>query len=209
MCPSLVSRVETGSSDLSVLHATSDSSSPTPELVSQVLLSISTECYEPDRKGRVHVSGIPDDSCDDSVLQNSCTVDAMEPDLAPEVINNDGDQLVFVTPATVNNRRVHVYNSCYAGTCSCLHVLEGERAQLKPCRFATLIFQQDFFLSNLFENLVDGVPIVDSEPDTYICENYRSILDDSSAEKMTAIVKSELDEGMIAKAMVPPHCIHA
>lgn len=62
---------------------------------------------------------------------------------------------------------------------------------------------------DLFQKLVDGVPIVNSEPEPYVCSNYKSILEPENMAKMDKIVKSEVSEGMISLAGKPPTCVHA
>lgn len=147
--------IEAEPSDSSLLPSADDVGSPRPAVAAQVLFPS-------------YLKGKSDN------LSSNATAVASSGETSP---NRTGsaftttddvythDKLVFVTPPTADNRRIHVFASCYAGVCKCVHILEGERAQLKPCRFAALIFTSDGSaepdLWCLFEKLVDGFPIVD------------------------------------------------
>lgn len=56
---------------------------------------------------------------------------------------------------------------------------------------------------------VDCVPIVDSIPAPYICENFKSILEPTCKVKMDGIVRRELADECISRVAFTPHCIHA
>ena len=50
---------------------------------------------------------------------------------------SNGANIVF-TFISEGGVTVKVYDACSNGTCNCFHVIGGEQAQLKPCRFAYL-----------------------------------------------------------------------
>lgn len=122
-------------------------------------------------------------------------------------------RLIFDTPPSPDGRVISVYESCYSGQCDCVHMLDGVPSQLKPCRFATLMFQDGLFVKacyeRLFYRLVDGFPVVDSEVEPYCCDNYKSIMDPVAKSKMDKIIASEMDEDMVSLVNYQPACVHA
>ena len=72
---------------------------------------------------------------------------------------SNGPKVVF-TFVSEGGVTVTVYDACVNGTCSCSHVIGGEPAQLKPCRFlylyslATAEGKNHF--SPLMSSIVDG-----------------------------------------------------
>lgn len=126
----------------------------------------------------------------------------------------DENVLLFTTPATDAGRSVQVFTRCVDGSCDCSPLLEGEPYQLKPCRFASLIFHSSGVIidSNdweLFCYIVDGFPVVDEDVDPNLCKNYKSALDPIAAVKMSKIVQNELSEGMVSEVFSEPNCVHA
>lgn len=120
----------------------------------------------------------------------------------------------FSTPPSPDGRSVKVSSECRLGLCTCSHQLNGVKYQLKPCRFAALMFNQGKFLrpedKTLFHYIIDGFPIIDDViTDAYECENYKSILLPECKEAMNKIIQKELSENMISFASEKPVCIHA
>lgn len=129
-------------------------------------------------------------------------------------IVQDPNVLLFRTPVTEAGRSLDVYVKCIDGSCDCRPLLDGEPYQLKPCRFASLMFHNDGTLRDdnywkLFSYIVDGFPVIDEEIEPYVCNNYGSVLEPSAATKMSKIVQSELDEGMVSEVYELPTCVHA
>ena len=109
-------------------------------------------------------------------------------------------------------RTVEVFTSCVKGSCNCEFILEGVKSQLKPCRFASLIFANNDLTdkySELFGYIVDGFPIVDSPVDTYECQHYLSITSSDVKPLMDIIIRKELSEGAISIVNDKPHCVHS
>ena len=108
---------------------------------------------------------------------------------------------------------VDVYEDCSKGKCTCAYFIGGVKSQLKPCRFASIILNNDYGLEDKYLELLwgitDGFPIVDSPPETYECENYKSITAPGPYDKMSKILMKELAEGFVTKVECKPICIHA
>lgn len=122
--------------------------------------------------------------------------------------------LMFSSPATPKGTVVNVYDDCYSGSCQCIHKLAGHELQIKPCRVASVMFDNDSSCSDdewkLFVGLTDGFDIVESETiPEYDCSNYNSILLPEYKVKMDRIISSELANGMLSEVTEKPHCIHA
>lgn len=119
--------------------------------------------------------------------------------------------MVVVTPKSSKGVTVNVYKDCIDGKCSCKYVLGGNVTQLKPCRFASLIYvgreptQNELFL---FESIIHGVDTVSSDVQSYECGNYNSILSPENKGKMDDIVNSELANGYLSVAKSKPLCVH-
>lgn len=125
---------------------------------------------------------------------------------------NSRDSLVLSTPKSSKDVSINVYKSCVNGTCDCIYSLGGNITQLKPCRFAALIFvdrvpSQEEVL--VFEAVLHGVDIVSSDVQSYECCNYNSILSAENKPRMDEIIKSELENGYLSVAEGKPHCVHA
>ena len=124
-----------------------------------------------------------------------------------------GDFVVFTAPITESGNCVDVFNSCYTGTCTCVHVLGGVISQLLPCRFASHMFKDNVVVKpeywNIFQGITDGYKVVDSEVASYRCSNYSSILIPEAKNVMDGIIARELEEGMISISHTTPTCIHS
>ena len=85
--------------------------------------------------------------------------------------------------------------------------------QLKPCRFASLMYVEKVVRASdrlsLLWSVTDGFPIVQGEIPSYTCENYKSILEPDSKKQMDVINRKELEKGIISISKVKPHCIHS
>ena len=112
-----------------------------------------------------------------------------------------------------DGRVVTVSSECAEGKCFCVYMLDGVRNQLKPCRFANVLLTSgEDFKSRYLHVLwfvMDGVPIVDEQPEPYRCENYASITCSENKVKMDQIVDKELAEGMISVSSQEPICVHS
>lgn len=131
-----------------------------------------------------------------------------------EFIHNCDDFQPFTTPPSNHGRTVLVSRECYMGICKCEHLLDGVPCQLKPCRFAVLLFKNgmpgDVTECEFFSNIIDGFPVVESVGfELYVCDNYKSILTPNAKAAMDKIVRKELDEQMISIVNQVPHCVHA
>lgn len=86
-------------------------------------------------------------------------------------------------------------------------------SQLKPCRFAALIFEKGCEPSEdekiMYNSIVDGFDIISAEVDGYDNCNYLLILSDESKPKMDKIAKNELDNGIFELVSEKPKCIHS
>ena len=131
--------------------------------------------------------------------------------------NTDVDLLHAPVPmySTVSplGTTVNVFKECVNGTCSCSHFIGRVKSQLKPCRFAAIVFESDQEWAGKYVDLVwamaDGFPIVDEEFESYECENYSSITSAENKVRMEKILRRELAEGMVSFSENKPHCIHA
>ena len=141
---------------------------------------------------------------------SSCCIDPVN--RVYDVIDADTECLLgsYVSPL---GSVVEVYDACVNGTCECLYEIEGVRSQLKPCRFAAIVFLSGREWASKYVDLVwavtDGFPIVDTEVNEYECENYSSITSEPNSLKMDSILKKELAEGMVSQVEIKPICIHA
>ena len=108
---------------------------------------------------------------------------------------------------------VNVYDSCVVGSCSCKYSIGGVSSHLKPCRFGSFVLgkSEDFMARylDLLWGVTDGFPIVDSEPPPYECENYSSITASGPYEKMSKILRKELEEGFVTEVDEKPCCVHS
>ena len=127
-------------------------------------------------------------------------------------MNEELDQLILSLNSPLGSV-VNVFESCVKGCCTCVYSLGGIPSQLKPCRFAAIVFNKGPSWAETYGDLVwsitDGFPIVDREVDSYVCENYTSITCPEGSSKMDRIVERELAEGMISIVENRPHCVHA
>ena len=109
-------------------------------------------------------------------------------------------------------KHITVYNSCVSGKCNCKYYIGEIPCQLRPCRFAAIIYSNQSWAeayTDLLWYITEGFPIVDEEVPAYHCSNYSSILDQSSKEKMDKIIKNELAENIISAVDFIPHCVHS
>lgn len=122
------------------------------------------------------------------------------------------DVMLFQSPCLPAGNCIDVYMSCATGKCSCSYYLDGVLCQLRPCRFAYLMYG-GFVDGNshklVFHGICEGFRIVDENVDPYVCDNYDSILSDSSKPLMDTIVQKELLEGYISVSKEKPDCIHS
>ena len=133
--------------------------------------------------------------------------------------NGDGSSkpeinFTFVSEGGVT---VNVYDACTNGTCDCFHVIGGEYAQLKPCRFlymyslATTEGKSSY--KTLMSSIVDGAKVMDGseqkENISYDCRNYKAIFDGNNKAKLDVIIDSELSEGYLKIVKNKPKCIHS
>lgn len=123
-------------------------------------------------------------------------------------------RLMFKCPATKAGRVINVYEACIKGNCPCIHLIGGQVASLKPCRFASRLFKfEGYMLSDdasvLFNAVTDGFDIIEGDIEGYDCPNYDSILSSDCKEKMDKLIREELENGMIEIVDFKPKCIHA
>ena len=108
---------------------------------------------------------------------------------------------------------VNVFLECKRGTCCCKYYIGDVPSQLRPCRFASIIYCSSQAWSDkyvdLLWNITDGFPVVDKAPQSYECENYSSITSPENKPKMDKIIRREISEGCISLSRVKPKCIHA
>ena len=127
--------------------------------------------------------------------------------------NDSGSRPAVVSITSPLGQNIKVYPECTQGNCECVYSIGNIECQLKPCRFASLIYKDFVGRESEFEFLLwaitDGFPIVDSDVESYECENYSSITCEENSKKMNSIIAKELAEGMISISDVKPHCIHS
>ena len=131
---------------------------------------------------------------------------------------SNGPEIIF-TFVSEEGVTVTVYDACANGTCSCSHVIGGEPAQLKPCRFLYLYSLATAEGKNLFNplmsSIVDGAKVMDGSQEkehiSYDCKNYKSIFEGNNKSKLDKIIGSELSEGYLKVILVDnkPDCIHS
>ena len=125
----------------------------------------------------------------------------------------DTARTIVYTVTSPLGQVVNVYPECKKGTCTCAYHIGGVKSQLRPCRFASIILDQEHDYAEKYLDLLwyitDGCPIVDGPVDSYECKNYLSITCHDNRGKMDEIVRKELSEGMISQVSVKPICIHA
>ena len=68
--------------------------------------------------------------------------------------------LLFETDSSPSGHAVKVYDVCANGVCSCVYNLSGDKTQLKPCRFAYILFlctqEGKETFTPLFHDVCDG-----------------------------------------------------
>ena len=109
-----------------------------------------------------------------------------------DVSNGANGVFTFISEGGVT---INVYDACSNGTCTCSHVIGGEPAQLKPCRFLYLysIATEDgkTHFSSPMSCIVDGVKVMDGSQETanlnYNCKNYKSIFEGNKKSKLDKI----------------------
>ena len=133
-------------------------------------------------------------------------------EIAP-VLDMDNARELVTTVTTPNGTVIEVFDDCIAGLCNCVHYIDNVRSQLRPCRFASLLCDELNVWATthkpLLFSVADGFPIVQGEVPSYDCINYKSILEPEVKCQMDAIVRNELEEGVISEVEFLPHCIHS
>ena len=110
---------------------------------------------------------------------------------------------------------VNVFDECAKGICSCNYSLQGERLQLKPCRFAYLVSLGTAECKRVYEllisNVTDGFKIIDDSMNLgdMHYENYKSVYDPINKDKLDSIIRKELKEGYLKIVPKTPTCIHS
>lgn len=130
-----------------------------------------------------------------------------------DIPSSNMDSLVFIAPASKKGVSIHVYDKCVNGLCKCKHIIGSDVSQLKPCRFASLLFGNGRVPTDdeiiMYNGIVDGFDIVSNDVDSYDNHNYLSILSEDSKSKMDKIVRNELDSGILEVVDEKPKCIHS
>ena len=124
---------------------------------------------------------------------------------------------VFFTPAYASIDPVPVFDECLSGVCSCEFVIASRQTQLRPCRAAQFLFGPSALDSIppserdlLWGGLTKGFDIVDYEcPATYFCDNYDSIMEDSTHAEMCDLLRKEIAEGKVSVVEDTPRCVHS
>ena len=100
---------------------------------------------------------------------------------------------------------IKVFDECAQGICSCDYSLQGERLQLKPCRFAYLVSLGIAECKRVYEplisNITDGFKIVDERENLvnmhYEWDNYNYVYEPVNKSKLDGIIGKELAEGYL------------
>ena len=129
---------------------------------------------------------------------------------------SNGTEIIF-TFVSEGGVTVNVYDTCANGNCSCSHVIGGEQAQLKPCRFLYLYSiatdEGKTLYKSLMSSIVDEAKVMDGseqkENISYDCKNYKSIFEGDNKSKLDKIIGSELSEGYLKIVKNKPDCIHS
>ena len=158
---------------------------------------------------------ITEDRSSSPVVEPICSVS--DQSISPTV--EEVDQLLLYTiDGVAGMPTIPVYNTCMKGSCSCLHYIGNNIAQLKPCRFASYISgsscnvfpHQPEMAKYIWEGVLQGFKIIDDDCTTsYACNNYNSILDPGFYSEMCSIISEELREGLVSKVPTRPQCVHA
>ena len=127
---------------------------------------------------------------------------------------SNGVEIIF-TFVSEGGVTVNVYDACANGTCDCSHVIGGEYAQLKPCRFLHMYSLATAEGKNVYKalmsSIVDGAKVMDGseqkENISYDCKNYKSIFEGSNKSKLDKIIDSELSEGYLKVVNSKPNCV--
>lgn len=123
------------------------------------------------------------------------------------------DCLVFNTPASDKGVSIPVYGNCVKGICKCVHKIGDDISQLKPCRFANLLFRSGRIPTDdeklIFNGVVDGFKLISTEVEGYDNANYLSILEGENKLKMDKIVENEIANGMLEVVENKPKCAHS
>lgn len=130
-----------------------------------------------------------------------------------DVESGKTDSVVLYGPVTKKGNKIEVYQNCIDGSCNCCYYLGGRLVQLKPCRFTALLFEGGRDVSTdelkLYSGIVDGFDIVDTDVQSYDCENYQSVHEPGIKDKMDKIIHEELTLGYMSVVEEKPTCIHA
>ena len=133
-------------------------------------------------------------------------------DIKDVTVSDAGENDILCVMCSPLGKPVTVYSSCITGNCSCVYYIGDVPCQLKPCRFAAVIFSNPDWAhkyTDLLWCITDGFPIVDDDVPSYYCRNYNSITEPVGKEKMDKIVRSELAENVISMVDYTPHCVHS
>ena len=95
----------------------------------------------------------------------------------------NGAEIVF-TFVSEGGVTVNVYDACANGTCRCSHLIGGEHAQLKPCRFLYMYSLATAEGKNLckplMSSIIDGAKVMDGSQEkeniSYDCKNVKVYL---------------------------------
>lgn len=131
----------------------------------------------------------------------------------PSEDSKDEEPVVFIGPPSEKGVQISVYQSCIDGVCKCKYELGDRYTQLKPCRFTYLCFGDNRVPCidelKMYNGILDGFKITDSDLVGYECENYSSVLNDENKPKMDAIIRDELRLGYMSVVDEKPRCVHA
>lgn len=123
------------------------------------------------------------------------------------------NSLVFTAPPSTKGVSIPVYDNCISGKCDCKYLLGGSETQLKPCRFAAVLFDTGRNATDdelkMYNGIVDGFGIISNVVEGYDNANYLSILSDVNKPKMDKIVNREISNGILEVVDEKPICIHA
>ena len=133
------------------------------------------------------------------------------------VVSDEGKNFLYSVVGSESLPTIHVYKSCIAGTCKCVHLIDGKPAQLLPCRFAPFLSGSSNVLTDsdedcqfIWEGVVQGFKIVNKNCETgYNCKNYNSILQKPFFEEMCNLIEDETISGKVSVTEIIPKCVHS
>ena len=94
----------------------------------------------------------------------------------------------------------------------CHHFLDGCKLQLNPCAFYNECFLHPSGPNAqfIYKGVLHGFDIIDDViPESSICQNFSSILDDEFKVQIYKTVSDELDHDKVSLAFDLPHCAHS